>query len=81
VTSRLGTGKPLTFFYSVADKATQTRSNGQQKQNKKQIEDYIKGTGSPDGLKYFLYVWIDVGINKRRWWFLNFFKVSPEAFH
>jgi hypothetical protein len=29
------------------------------------------GTGSPDGLRYF-FVWIDVGINKRCGWFLNF---------
>jgi hypothetical protein len=40
----------------------------------------LKGTGSPDGLRYFWYVWIYVGINTRRWWFMNF-KVSPEAFH
>jgi hypothetical protein len=32
----------------------------------------IKGTGSSDGLRYFLYVWTDEGINKGRWWFLNF---------
>jgi hypothetical protein len=29
----------------------------------------FKGTGSPDGLRYFLYVRTDVGINKRRWCF------------
>ncbi len=32
----------------------------------------LEGTGSPVGLRYFLYVWTDVGINKLRWWFLNF---------
>jgi hypothetical protein len=42
---------------------------GQKRHNK---SSSIKGTGSPDGLRYFLNVWIDVGINKRRWWFLNF---------
>jgi hypothetical protein len=36
------------------------------------VDVFLKGTGSPDGLRYILYVWIDVGINKRRWWFLNF---------
>jgi hypothetical protein len=36
----------------------------------------FKGTGSPDGLRYFCYVWIDVGINKRLWQFLNFLSVS-----
>jgi hypothetical protein len=35
--------------------------------------DSLKGTGSPDGLRYFLNVWIDVGgISKRREWFFNF---------
>ncbi len=47
-----------------------------------QMPKCIKGTGLPDGFRYFLDVLIDVGINKRRWiglglnkrhrWFLNF---------
>jgi hypothetical protein len=35
------------------------------------LKDF-KGTGSPDGLSKFLYILIDVGINKRPEWFLNF---------
>jgi hypothetical protein len=31
------------------------------------------GTGSPDGLRYFCYVWIDVGLNKRRGMFFELF--------
>ncbi len=42
----------------------------------------VKGNGSPDGWSYFLHVWIgDLGLNKRRGLFLNFFFVSPELFH
>ncbi len=29
----------------------------------------FKGTGSPNGLIYFLYVWVAIGLNKRRGWF------------
>ncbi len=36
---------------------------------------YFKGIGSPDGLRYFLYVWIATGLNKCRGWFSNFLGV------
>jgi hypothetical protein len=38
----------------------------------KWLDNTFKGTGSPDGLRYFLYVQRDEGINKCRGWFLNF---------
>jgi hypothetical protein len=31
----------------------------------------FKGTGSPDGLSFGWHVWIGLGLNKRRGWFLN----------
>jgi hypothetical protein len=36
----------------------------------------LKGTWSPDGLIYFRYVWIAIGLNRRHGWFLNFLGVS-----
>jgi hypothetical protein len=46
----------------------------------------LKGLGSSDGLSYFLYVWIDVGLKKHCGWFLNFlvtplYKVQTPVSH